>query len=330
MNGYFEKILDECLDRVNRGESIETCLKDYPEQANELEPLLRAASQAKKAYVFTPSDDAKRRSRQEFYAVLEKKKSPSIFNWLLDKSRVWGTVAGVLVVLAVGFFALRDIYLQKIPTAEPTKTVTTIVTTNTSIVTTDTQVITTNITSTQTVTSTINGTQTTVEPATATVTSPSANGNFVFLVSDDVNAISDFSNVYVTIDSVDLETKGGKTVRFVPETRTFDLALLPGDNSQQLWRGDVPEGSYSGVVINVSKVEGTLKTGGTVTIKLPGDKLRVSSDFNINNSNDTSFTYDLTVVSSGGSGNYILKPQAGESGPSSAARTTETKNNGKK
>ena len=38
----FDTILDECVDRVNRGESIEDCLAGYPEHAEELEPLLSA------------------------------------------------------------------------------------------------------------------------------------------------------------------------------------------------------------------------------------------------------------------------------------------------
>ncbi len=44
MNRGFDDILDACLDRITRkGDSIEQCLESYPEQAGELEPLLRAA-----------------------------------------------------------------------------------------------------------------------------------------------------------------------------------------------------------------------------------------------------------------------------------------------
>jgi hypothetical protein len=38
-----EKIFSECLERMERGESIEECLRSYPEHAFELEPLLRTA-----------------------------------------------------------------------------------------------------------------------------------------------------------------------------------------------------------------------------------------------------------------------------------------------
>ncbi len=45
----FDRILDDCLDRLLRGESVESCLGGYPRQALELEPLLRAAFQMQRA-----------------------------------------------------------------------------------------------------------------------------------------------------------------------------------------------------------------------------------------------------------------------------------------
>lgn len=38
-------ILDECLERLRRGETVEECLARYPARAQELEPLLRVAAQ---------------------------------------------------------------------------------------------------------------------------------------------------------------------------------------------------------------------------------------------------------------------------------------------
>lgn len=43
----FSQTLDEALDRLNAGESIEECLTHYPGVAHELEPLLRAACMVK-------------------------------------------------------------------------------------------------------------------------------------------------------------------------------------------------------------------------------------------------------------------------------------------
>ncbi|MFC1991123.1 FecR domain-containing protein [Chloroflexota bacterium] len=43
MRNKLTKILDECLERVEKGESIDACLADYPDMREELEPLLSTA-----------------------------------------------------------------------------------------------------------------------------------------------------------------------------------------------------------------------------------------------------------------------------------------------
>jgi hypothetical protein len=167
-----------------------------------------------------------------------------------------------------------------------------------------------------------------------TVSGPSANGNFVFLVSDEVNAISDFTSIDVTIEKVGLfkSSSDRQWIEFVPEVKQFDLTLLPGSETQVLWRGDVPEGDYSKVVIYVGSVQSTLKSNGaTIDIKLPSNKLQISSTFQVSASVVTSFTYDLTVVKAGNARNvkYILKPQIGESGTQQQLEQTPIQSDGK-
>ena len=65
-----ENILDECLERLIRGETVGQCLESYPEQALELEPLLRTAQVARKASAITPRAEFKARARYEFRSVL--------------------------------------------------------------------------------------------------------------------------------------------------------------------------------------------------------------------------------------------------------------------
>ena len=36
MTDNLDKIIDECIDRINRGESVTACLTDYPEYSEEL------------------------------------------------------------------------------------------------------------------------------------------------------------------------------------------------------------------------------------------------------------------------------------------------------
>ena len=69
-NEKFNDILNECLDRIFKGETVEQCLQDYPEQAKELEPLLRTAMAARVASTIQPRAEFKARARYEFQTAL--------------------------------------------------------------------------------------------------------------------------------------------------------------------------------------------------------------------------------------------------------------------
>ena len=78
-------ILNECIDRIIKGEMVEQCLRSYPDQAKELEPLLRTALNVKIASNIQPRAEFKARAEYEFRAALRKmeaKKSHrrSLFN----------------------------------------------------------------------------------------------------------------------------------------------------------------------------------------------------------------------------------------------------------
>ena len=102
----FEHILDECIDRLLRGESLEQCLRRYPEQAAELEPLLRVALAAREASSVEPRPEFRERARYQIRSVLhagEKKRQPRrlpVLGWLPR----WATavVAAFLVFLVAG------------------------------------------------------------------------------------------------------------------------------------------------------------------------------------------------------------------------------------
>ncbi len=269
MADNFDRILDECIDRINRGESLEVCLGDYPEYVEQLEPLLRAMFQTTEAYSFVPSASTKRAARQRFNIALERleqrysEKQP-LFTRMFTRPIVWATVAAVLLILVTGYFGFRPMLYPAGPV-------------------------------------------------------PSPEGNFVFLISDDVNAIGDFESVNVSISKIGIllgDSDGW--VEFKPEIKEVDLTLVQGDRTQEIWRGSVPEGQYTKVFIHVADVHGVLKeTGQEVKIKLPSQKLHISKSFQVTVDTVTSFTYDLTVVAAGSpqSGiKYILKPQIDQSG----------------
>lgn len=151
----------------------------------------------------------------------------------------------------------------------------------------------------------------------------SPDGNFRFLVSDDVNAIADFNSVVVGISRISLQQADSRWVEFEPTVKTVDLTAVPGDAVEEIWQGDVPPGSYKQVSLYVDNVTGTLKTGGSAEIKLPSQKLRIAVPFDVSDDAVTSFTYDITVIQTGNGDNsrYILKPQANESGAIKSSKT---------
>jgi len=108
-NEKFDDILNECLDRMLKGETVEQCLQSYPEQAQELEPLLRTAMAARAASCIQPRPEFRARARYEFQSALrdmEAKKSQrrSIFNWRWQWQPAWSIAltAVVIMVLAGG------------------------------------------------------------------------------------------------------------------------------------------------------------------------------------------------------------------------------------
>ncbi len=97
-------ILDECLERLLvKGETIEQCLASYPEQANELEPLLQTALVAKKVSAIQPQPEFRARARYQFRSALrelETKRALPFFSWFPR----WATavIAVVILLLAGG------------------------------------------------------------------------------------------------------------------------------------------------------------------------------------------------------------------------------------
>lgn len=296
----FNKVLDECIDRVNRGEGLESCLTDYPEYAQRLKPLLAAMKQTQSAYSFIPSEEAKRAGRQRLYAALEKKRKPSLWQQVLGHRAIWATTASIIVIGIAAYLGLRATLLAPPPPggyiAQPSPGTVISPTSNPT------------------------GLPAT-EPGSDYIAAANINGNFSFLVSDEVNAIADFSVVNVRVDRIGILQNGesGRWKEFTPEIKEFDLSLLPGDKTLELWRGDVPEGKYEKVFIYINKITGVLKSNGeTIDIKLPGNKLQISLPFQVDSTNVTSFTYDLTVVDTGNGKNekYLVKPQIDQSGAS--------------
>lgn len=72
MNKDLETILDSCLYQIEDGEAnIEECLARYPEQAKELEPLLKAATRLTLARELVPDPSYKARARTQLNVYMQ-------------------------------------------------------------------------------------------------------------------------------------------------------------------------------------------------------------------------------------------------------------------
>jgi len=75
MGQKIEDIFNECLERLFKGESVEDCLKAYPEQAPELEPLLKTSfALIQKATAIQATPEFKTRAHSQFQGMLYAKR----------------------------------------------------------------------------------------------------------------------------------------------------------------------------------------------------------------------------------------------------------------
>jgi hypothetical protein len=276
----FDLALEECLNRISKGETVEACLADYPARAQELRAALSAVAAVRRANAFRPDAAAKTEARERFFRA-RAESHPTAHRSFFSRIARWpvalAATAALLLIAVLGYNAVQPGTSPFVPVPDP-------------------------------------------------------QGNFVFLVSDAVNAISDFSSMDVTIDRIGL-LAGSGWIEFVPQVTTIDLVMLPDGKTQAIWRGDMPEGQYSKVFIYVSGVEGVLKANSqSVDVKLPGNKIQVNTTFSVAPGAVNGFTFDLTVTASGNPRNglhYMLKGEAGPGGPGAASSTATVNNNGK-
>ncbi len=95
----FDDILNECLDRLLvKDATVEQCLASYPEQADELKPLLLVAMATRRTATIQPRPDFRARARYQFRSALreiEGKRGRLFFRWLPQ----WAAVVTVVLVL---------------------------------------------------------------------------------------------------------------------------------------------------------------------------------------------------------------------------------------
>jgi len=98
-----QDILQECLERLEQGEPLETILARYPTQRDELAPLVALATQVRQS---APSfnESAKSRVRYQVYGAARARAAPRVrLAWQTWLARV---AISVLVVMVLGASAL--------------------------------------------------------------------------------------------------------------------------------------------------------------------------------------------------------------------------------
>ncbi|MFQ5401784.1 MAG: DUF5667 domain-containing protein, partial [Anaerolineae bacterium] len=95
INANFEAILDECLARLRRGDTLENCLADFPQQAVQLRPYLTIAAHISQTPPPQPRETAVANGRARMFAAVDAQfsqsgKQPVSFAALLRyASRKW-------------------------------------------------------------------------------------------------------------------------------------------------------------------------------------------------------------------------------------------------
>lgn len=98
-----ENLLNECLERLLKGETVEQCLSRYPEQAAELRSLLQTALAIKKASAIEPRPEFRARARAQFHMALREMEEKKEQRWSFGWRPQWAiTVLAALAVLFLG------------------------------------------------------------------------------------------------------------------------------------------------------------------------------------------------------------------------------------
>lgn len=114
MTKDFDRILDECIDRIGRGDSLADCLAAYPAHSEKLRPLLESLHDLQQACAFTPSADTKRAARQKLHGALDKRRQvtpASTFLRMISRRAFWATTA-LLVLAIVGSLVAQSVLTQ--------------------------------------------------------------------------------------------------------------------------------------------------------------------------------------------------------------------------
>jgi hypothetical protein len=294
MNRDLDRILDECLDRLNSGQSPEECLRLYPEFAEELAPLLMTVGEVRARSAFMPSEAAKIKGRARLFQAIneiEQEQSVpkvSVFQWLFSQPRIWAPVAvTVLVAIIIGLTTIFPVGDDAPEVAIVTPTVTP---------------------------------GDTASPGDTAETPIVAYAGILELQVTDAPAY-DISAVEVTISNIEVccgineeeagdEGTGWTTV--IDGSKTFELLALRG-TEMILGSLEFESGHYTQIRMNIEEVIVTVN-GEARSASLPDGKLLLIDSFDIENGVKTTILLDFDAEKSvviTESGEIVFEPVVG-------------------
>jgi hypothetical protein len=105
MRTKLPKVIDNCIERMRKGQTIEACLAEYPDMRQQIEPLLRTAVSISSIPGVSPSDEFRRlskarlmmRLRQESIQTEAAKSSRRISlsdHIVIAGQKLWQSIAG--------------------------------------------------------------------------------------------------------------------------------------------------------------------------------------------------------------------------------------------
>ncbi len=112
-----ETVLDECIERMEHGASIEDCLESFPQYAQELHPLLTLTQGLKESLKVAPSASARSLGRSRLMAEVSAqatRKTPRMLSWF-GPMRGWATAGALAVIVFVGGFGVVQASSDTVP-----------------------------------------------------------------------------------------------------------------------------------------------------------------------------------------------------------------------
>ncbi|HEX77029.1 MAG TPA: hypothetical protein G4O03_01260 [Dehalococcoidia bacterium] len=97
----FEDILDDCLERLNRGETVEECLARYPEHEAELVPLLKLSTSLRAAWSHQVRPQFRAAARHNLVSAIEAKRPRARIAPRAWWRRGWVVAATVIALLVL-------------------------------------------------------------------------------------------------------------------------------------------------------------------------------------------------------------------------------------